>query len=53
MIYQVYMRHRVRSHIIHLTIDESSFYMARRVAEALQPNYIITRILSTNEQPDD
>ena len=53
MPYQVYMRHRVRLHIIKLDIDESSIYMAQRVAQAKQPDYLVTRILSTNEQPDD
>jgi len=53
MPYQVYMRHRVRPHIIKLTLDESSIYMAQRVAQAKQPDYLVTRILTTNEQPDD
>lgn len=53
MPYQVYMRHRVRPHIIKLTLDECSLYMAQRVAQAKQPDYLVTRILSTNEQPND
>ena len=53
MSYQVWMRHRVRPHIIKLTLDESSIYMAQRVAQAKQPDYLVTRILTTNEQPDD
>lgn len=53
MPYQVYMRHRFRPHIITLTLDEHSHYMAHRVAQALHPDYLVTRILNTDEQPND
>jgi hypothetical protein len=50
MPYQVWMRHRVRPHIIKLDIDESSLYMAQRVAQATQPNYLVTRIITTSDE---
>jgi hypothetical protein len=53
MPYQVYMRHRVRPHLICFDVDESSHYMAHRVAQALHPDYLVTRILTTDEQPND
>jgi hypothetical protein len=53
MPYQVYMRHRLRPHVIKLDIDESSLYMAQRVAQAKQPDYLVTRIITTNDELDD
>ena len=43
--YVVYMRHRLRPHLISFEIEEDSSYMAHRVAAARYPDYLVTRII--------
>lgn len=43
--YVIYMRHRVRAHIIQLEVEADSTYQAHRTATALRPDYLVTRII--------